>query len=294
MLSGLGLLLTPAAARAAWRDPGPQAARGVVANPMGVTQASFRRRFRQGMKVAEFPGFLREKVGIPRVCWSGELLGPLQGDAVRSLRASSDAAGLRSLLLDPGTGPGLATLDAGARKAVLERLKPWLERAATLGCIGVSLDLRGEGSYDEQYPRALEGLVAAMPVLKASGLQGVIQSLGGMTSQGNFVAALLNKIGDPAIRAEPSFNSWHVTPSEDFSRATGLRLLSPLAACVLADYTRFDDKGDSMHFPTQLCMRVVRSTDFRGPVVVHYDGLDDELEGVLKAKAVLMRNEVQP
>jgi len=76
--------------------------------------------------------------------------------------------------------------------------------------------------------------------------------------------------------------------------STGLRLLAPLAACVLADYAAFDDKGDSPRFPTEYCMRVVRQTDFRGPVMIQFNGPGDELEGVLKAKAVLSRFKVEP
>lgn len=299
LLSGLGLLVAPAAAQTIPARPkGDEAAerkrRQVSPNPMGVTQASFRRLLGQGMKVEAFAAFLREKVGIPRVSWSASLLAGVRGDALKTLRATNDAAGIRSVLLDPEVGPGLASSDAAARAGAVERLKPWLDRAVGLGCIGVSIDLRGEGTYDEQYARALEGLGAVLPVLKAAGQQGVIQSLGGMTSQGNFVAALLNKLGDAGIRAEPTFNSWHVSPNEDFARLTGLKLLAPMAACVLADYTKFDDKGESVHFPTPYCMRAVRSTDFRGPVIIHFNGQGDELEGVLQAKALLMKNQVQP
>lgn len=300
LLSGFGLLLSPVAvaqvvpARPKGEDAAERKRRQAAPNPMGVTQASFRRVFREGMKPEAFAGFLREKVGISRVSWSASLLGSVQGDGWKSLRASNDAAGIRSVVLDPEVGPGLASLAGASRTAVLDKLKPWIDRAVTLGCVGVSLDLRGDGTYDEQYPRALEGLTAVMPLLKAAGQQGVVRSLGGMTSQGNFVAALLNKLGDATIRAEPTFNSWHINPSEDFARLTGLKLLAPMAACVLADYTDFDDKGESVHFPTPFCMRAVRATDFRGPVVIHFNGLGDELGGVLKAKAILMKNQVQP
>jgi hypothetical protein len=300
LLAAAGLMLSSAAtgqvipARPKGDEAAERKRRQVAPNPMAVTQASFRGLFRQGLKVDAFAAFLREKAGIPRVSWTASLLEGVQGDALKSLRAVNDAAGIRSVLLDPEMGPGLASADAAARAAAIERLKPWLERAVGLGCVGVSIDLRGEGTYDDQYPRALEGLQAIMPLLKSAGQQGVIQSLGGMTSQGNFVAALLNKLGDATIRAEPTFNSWHVSPNEDFARLTGLKLLAPMAACVLADYTKFDDKGESVHFPTPYCMRAVRATDFRGPVVIHFNGQGDELEGVLKAKALLMRNQVQP
>lgn len=263
-------------------------------NPMGVTQASFRRLFEQGLKTEGFADFLREKVGISRVTWSASLLAGVEGEAMKSLRAVNDAAGIRSVLLDPEIGPGLASADVAVRSAAVERLKPWLDRAVGMGCIGVSLDLRGEGTYEAQYARVLDAFGVVIPVLRAAGQQGVIQSLGGMTSQGNFVAAILNKVGDPVLRAEPTFNSWHVSPNEDFARLTGLKLLAPMAACVLADYTKFDDKGESVHFPTPYCMRAVRGTDFRGPVMIHFNGQGDELEGVLKAKAVLARNQVQP
>ena len=38
-------------------------------NPMGVTQASFRRAFAGGLTPAAFPAMVQQKVGVTRVSW---------------------------------------------------------------------------------------------------------------------------------------------------------------------------------------------------------------------------------
>ncbi|MEY2825516.1 MAG: hypothetical protein RLZ64_2054, partial [Pseudomonadota bacterium] len=42
---------------------------------------------------------------------------------------------------------------------------------------GLSIDLRGEGDYDTQFKRALDGVRAAAPMFKAAGLQAVVYGL---------------------------------------------------------------------------------------------------------------------
>jgi hypothetical protein len=265
-----------------------------AANPMGVSQMSFRRLCGEGLTAERLPDLVRSKVGVGRLNWIAGLMGELTVDRVRSIRAACDAAQVRGVLLDPELGPGLAAVDAAGRSAWIERLKPWMERAAALGCVGVGLDIRGTGTWEEQSARVGEGLQSLVPVLKGAGVQGVVRLLGGMSSQGNFVAAAMNRLGDPVVRVEPAWDGWRVDAREEFHRMTGLRLLAPFAACVLADYAAFDDKGDSARFPTEYCMRVIRQTDFRGPVMIQFNGPGDELEGVLKAKAVLSRFKVEP
>jgi hypothetical protein len=265
-----------------------------AANPMGISQMSFRRLCSGGLAAERLPEMVRSKVGVGRLNWSAGLMGELTMDRVHAIRGACDGERVRGVLLDPELGPGLAAEDVAGRSAWIERLKPWLERAAALGCVGVGLDIRGAGSWEEQSARVGQGLEAVVPVLKAAGVQGVIRLLGGMSSQGNFVAAAMNRLGDPVVRVEPAFDGWRVDAREEFHRMTGLRLLAPFAACVLADYAAFNDKGDSATFPTEYCMRVVRQTDFRGPVMIQFNGPGDELEGVLKAKAILSRFKVEP
>lgn len=263
-------------------------------NPLGVTQQSFRRRFAAGMKVTDFPKFARHEVGVPLVSWCGSLLGDAGAKPMAALRAAADDAGVRSVLVDPCIGPGLASSGGEARVAALEKLKPWLEVTRTLSGVGVYLDLRGEGDMDAQRASALEGLKLALPVLKASGLQGVVQCLGGYTSHGQFLAALMQGVNDTAIRLEPTFDSWRVSPTEEYHRIRGTELLMPYAACVLADCAAFKPDGEPENVPTRYLVQRIRAGGFRGPVMMQFKGEGDELEGTLKIKKLLMRYPFRP
>ncbi len=264
-------------------------------NPLGVTQASFRRRFEAGMKVTAFPALAKRQIGVSRVSWSGDLLGGSSRETLGSVRAACDDANVRSVLLDPVVGVGLSASDASIRQATIERLKPWLDGARQLSCIGVSLDVRGEGTFDEQFSRSLDGLQAVIPMLKAAGLQGVIKCLGGVSSNGQFLAGLMNQLKDATIRLEPTFDSWRVSDTEEYHRIRGLELLMPFAACVLADYLALNASGtDSATFPTSYCAQRVRDDGFRGPVMMQYKGEGDELEGTLKIKKILSRYKFRP
>jgi len=287
---------TPPAAKPveAPEDIGARKQRLAAPNPMGVTQASFRRAFEAGMKPAAFPAMVQQKVGVSRVSWCASLLGAASSEALAPVRAASDDVGLKSVLLDPEVGPGLASPDAGARKAAMERLKPWIEGARKLSCIGVSLDLRGEGDYDAQLPLAVAGVRECMPLLNDAGLQGVVKCLGGLTSNGQFLAALMNQLQDAMIRLEPTFDSWRVSENEEYHRNRGLELVMPYAACVLADYTAFKPDGESTRFPTSYCVQRVREGGFRGPVMMQFKGDGDELAGVLQIKKLLSRFPIRP
>jgi hypothetical protein len=263
-------------------------------NPLGVTQRGFQRRFQSDMKVVDFPKFVKSQVGVSLVSWSGPLLGDTGAQAMAALRAAMDDAGVRSVLVDPGIGPGLASGDGVARAAAVEKLKPWFEVTRKLSGTGVSLDLRGEGDMEVQRTNALEGLRLALPALKAAGLQGVVQCLGGFTSHGQFLASLMQAVNDPAIRLEPTFDTWRVSPTEEYHRIRGTELLMPYAACVLADYAEFKPDGEPVNVPTRYLVQRIRAGGFRGPAMMQFKGEGDELEGTLKIKKLLMRYPFRP
>ncbi|MFZ4722642.1 MAG: TIM barrel protein [Phycisphaerales bacterium] len=263
-------------------------------NPMGVTQQSFQRKFGEGLKVVDFPTFVKTQVGVSLVSWSGPLMGETGAQSIAALRAAMDDAGVRSVLVDPALGAGLASADGVARASVVERLKPWLDVTRRLSGTGVSLDLRGEGDMEAQRANALEGLKLALPVLKAAGLQGVIKCLGGFTSHGQFLASLMQTIQDPTIRLEPTFDSWRVSPTEEYHRVRGIELLMPFAACVLADCGEFKPDGEPVNVPTRYLVQRIRAGGFRGPAMMQFKGAGDELEGTLKIKKLLMRYPFRP
>ena len=276
------------------QELGKRKALQAAANQLGVTQASFERRFAAGLKPTGFAKLVRGSLGVGLVSWSGPLMGATDAAAIKALRAANDENSVRTLLVDPAIGPGLASPDAAARAAAIEKLKPWFEVVRGLGGIGVSLDLRGEGDFDTQLARSLEGARALLPALRQAGLQGVVKCLGGYTSDGQFLAALMNQLNDPAVRLEPTFDSWKVSEGETYHRVRGIELLMPFAACVLADYTEFKPDGDSTVIPTRMMVMRVRNGGFRGPVMMQFKGPGDELEGTLKIKKLLTRYPFQP
>ena len=259
-------------------------------NALAVAQASFHRMFKDGtLTLEKFPQLVKLQCGLTRVQWSGRLLPGITKASAKTLRGACDAQGVRSLLLDPSIGIGLASADAGVSGAAVEKLKPWCDIAIELACTGLAIDLRGEGTYEEQLPRAVAGADLAFKVATAVGLPLVAQSLGGFTSNGTFMAALMEQLKNPAIRLEPAFDAWKISEQETYNRGRGMDLLLPYAASILADYTDFAPDGDSVNFKSDYLMRQIRATTFRGPVTILYKGPGDELAGVLKAKTILMK-----
>ena len=259
-------------------------------NALAVAQASFHRMFKDGsLTLDTFPHWVKMQCGLTRVQWSGGLLPAITQASAKTLRSACDAQGVRSLLIDPSIGIGLASADATVSGAAVEKLKPWCDIAIELACTGLAIDLRGEGTYQEQLPRAVAGANLAFKVAAAVGLPLVAQSLGGFTSNATFMAALMEQLKNPGIRLEPTFDSWKVSEQETYNRARGMGLMLPYAASILADYTDFATDGDSVNFKSDYLMRQIRATTFRGPVTILYKGPGDELAGVLKAKSILIK-----
>ncbi|MCE9620263.1 MAG: TIM barrel protein [Planctomycetes bacterium] len=283
---------TPAPNTQAPLSPEKAAARQAQAalNPLAVSQASFHRLFKNGtVTVESFPEFVTSKCGLTRVQWSAPLLPGITEASAKTLRAACDARQVRSTLLDPAIGPGLASADESARSAAIEKLKPWCAIASALSCTGLAIDLRGEGTYEEQLPRAVAGANLAFKMASEAGLPLVAQCSGGLTSNGTFMAALMEQLKNPAIRLEPTFDSWKVSDKDTYNRSRGLEMLIPYAASVLADYLAFLPTGESTTFKTDYLMSTVRKSTFRGPVTILYKGPADEVESVLKAKKILTK-----
>ena len=262
----------------------------LILNPLAVAQASFHRMFKSGeLTLEKFPQFVTSTCGLTRVQWSARLLPGMTPESAKALRATCDNQGLRSLLLDPAIGIGLTSSDAAVSRAAVEKLKPWCAIATTLSCTGLAIDLRGSGTYEEQLPRAIDGANLAFKLANEAGLPLVVQSLGGMTSNATFMAALMMQLKNAAIRLEPTFDSWQVSDTDTYNRTRGFEMLIPYAATVLADYLAFAANGDSVNFKTDFLMSAVRKSTFRGPVTILYKGPANEVDGVLQAKKVLIK-----
>lgn len=93
-----------------------------------------------------------------------------------------------------------------------------------------------------------------------AGLQLVAQSLGGMTSNATFMAALMQQLKNPAIRLEPTFDSWQVDGKDSYNRTRGLAMLIPYAASILADYMAFCQVVNPRRSrPTTSCAKFARA-----------------------------------
>jgi sugar phosphate isomerase/epimerase len=109
----------------------------------------------------EFPTMAGE-LGFEGVDYSGILLGEHHANAksLAELNRRASDAGVKNVLILIDLHDALGAKDAAVAAGECKKYKPWLEAAATLGCIGVRVNPISDASLpaDEQANLLADGL----------------------------------------------------------------------------------------------------------------------------------------
>ncbi len=235
----------------------------------------------------DFAKVTREVYGIDAVeFWSA----PFQGRVTRSeyltaLNKRSADLGVRNLLILVDGEGDLGNPDARQRSQVVDNHKKWLTGAAALGCHSIRVNARSEGAYDEQLRLAADGLRRLSEEAASYALNVIVENHGGFSSNGKWLAAVMEEVHMPNCGTLPDFGNFH-----DYDRYLGVQETMPYAKAISAKSHDFDEAGNEIHTDYLKMMRIVLTADYHGYVGIEYEGNGhSEREGILLTKALLER-----
>ena len=141
----------------------------------------------------------------------------------------------------------LGDADNAKRQKAVENHYKWVEAAKFLGCHSIRVNAESSGSYDEQLERAADGLRRLSEFGKQHGLNVIVENHGGLSSNGQWLSAVMRKVNMPNCGTLPDFGNFDLGGGKEYDRYKGVRELMPFAKGVSAKSHDFDAGGNETH-----------------------------------------------
>ena len=206
------------------------------------------------------------------------------------LKKRADGEGVKMLLIMCDGEGALGDADEAKRQTAVENHFKWVEAAKFLGCHSIRVNAQSSGSYDEQVDRAADGLRKLTEFGVKHDISVIVENHGGLSSNGEWLAKVMKKVGLPRCGTLPDFGNFRVSKDEMYDRYKGVTELMPFAKAVSAKSHDFNDAGDETNTDYSKMMKIVLAAGYHGYVGIEYEGGKlSEPEGIRATKKLLER-----
>ena len=200
---------------------------------------------------------------------------------LKEMKTRADDLSVRSLLIMCDNEGNLGDPDDSKRKTAVENHYKWAEAAKFLGCHSIRVNARSEGSYDEQIELAADGLRRLAEFGDSMGINTIVENHGGLSSNGKWLSAVMEKVDHPRIGTLPDFGNFRLDGEEWYDRYQGVRELMPYAKAVSAKSHEFDSDGNEINTDYYKMMKIVLDASYNSHVGIEYEGTaHSEMEGI--------------
>ncbi|MSU25161.1 MAG: sugar phosphate isomerase/epimerase [Opitutus sp.] len=230
---------------------------------------------RDGLEFARLAG----ELGFEGLDYSGILLGENHADPkyLAELNRRAADAGVRNVIILVDLNVPLGALDEAARRKAVDKFRPWLTAAATLGCTGIRVNARGEAALPagEQARLVADGVARLLELSTPLNLDVLIENHGeGLACDGAWIASVVKRVNHPRCGTLPDFGNFQKNRArgEFHDRYAGVAAMLPFAKCVCAKAHDFDANGDECYTDYARMLRLVADSGYRGWLEVEYEG----------------------
>jgi sugar phosphate isomerase/epimerase len=243
----------------------------------------------------DFPRLSKEEFGIDAIEYVNQFFMDKAKDRkyLAELKQRCDDLGVKSLIIMCDREGALGDPDDAKRRQAVENHHKWVDAAKFLGCHSIRVNAQSRGSYEEQMKLAADGLRRLSEYAKPMGLNVIVENHGGLSSNGQWLAATIEKTGMDNCGTLPDFGNFYISRGKNpemYDRYKGVDELMPYAKAVSAKAHDFDERGNEIHTDYEKMMEIVLSHGYHGYVGIEYEGRKlPEYEGIKKTKALLER-----
>jgi sugar phosphate isomerase/epimerase len=233
----------------------------------------------------DFPKTAKEDYGIEAVELVNQFFKDKGQDQkyLGEFKKRADDLGVKILLIMCDGEGALGDSDEGKRKQAVENHHKWAEAAKFFGCHSLRVNAQSTGSYDEQKERAADGLGQLSEFGARLGLNVIVENHGGLSSNGEWLAAVIKKVNLPNCGTLPDFGNF-----TDYDRYKGVAEMMPFAKGVSAKSHDFDEQGNCVETDYRRMMKIVLDAGYHGHLGIEYEGSKlGEPEGIRATKRLL-------
>ena len=221
---------------------------------------------------------------------------------LKEMKQRADDLGIESLLIMCDNEGSLGDPDPAARTKAVENHYKWAEAAKFLGCHSIRVnaylteslhgtlpaDYSKTGSYENQINLVADGLRRLTEYGDTLGINTIVENHGGLSSNGKWLAAVMEKVDHPRVGTLPDFGNFRIQGEEWYDRYKGVEELMPYAKAVSAKSNDFDSQGNEINTDYYKMMNIVLDAGYNGYVGIEYEGSKlDEMAGIQATKDLL-------
>jgi len=263
---------------------------------ISLAQWSLHRAFFGQGKVAkldplQFAAISKKEYGIEAVEYVNQFYKAKKKDDayLKDLKKVADDNGVTSVLIMCDGEGALGDADEKKRATAVSNHHRWVEWAKALGCHSIRVNASSSGTYDEQIGRAADGLAKLTEFAAKMGINVIVENHGGLSSNGEWLVAVMKKVGMKACGTLPDFGNFGLGGGKTYDRYKGVTEMMPFAKGVSAKSHDFDAKGNETHTDYRKMLDiVVKQFKYHGFIGIEYEGgKTSEPDGIKATKKLL-------
>lgn len=260
---------------------------------ISLAEWSLHRGLRDGSRQhLDFASCARQEFGIDAVEYVNQFFMDKATDEkyLGEMKQRAEELGVKSLLIMIDNEGKLGDPDGAARAKAVENHYKWIEAAKFLGCHAIRVNAASEGSYEEQQKLASDGLRRLSEFGAQHGLNVIVENHGGLSSNGKWLAGVIELVDLPNCGTLPDFGNFRVGEGRNYDKYQGVQELMPYAKAVSAKSYDFDEHGNETTIDFERMMKIVLDAGYHGYVGIEYEGRRfPEAEGILATRKLLER-----
>ncbi|MEN9674174.1 MAG: hypothetical protein RIS76_70 [Verrucomicrobiota bacterium] len=250
--------------------------------------------FAKQMTNLDFPRMARQDFGIDGIELVNQFMMQQAKDQayLREFKSRADGEGVRVVLIMCDGEGNLGDPDPAKRRQAVINHHQWADATKYLGghSIRVNAATGNVGSFSEQQDRAAEGLAELSAYCAPLGLNCIVENHGGLSSNGEWLAGVMRKVGKPNCGTLPDFGNFQIRQGEWYDRYRGVTEMMPFAKAVSAKSYDFDAAGNCIETDYTRMMKIVLDAGYHNYVGIEYEGDKlSEPEGIRATKRLLER-----
>ena len=218
---------------------------------------------------------------------------------LKTLKEKSETYKVQNVLIMVDGEGDLATLDDTERGETVENHKKWVDAAKYLGCHSIRVNSHGVGTAEEVADAAVKGLSQLSDYAATQGINVLVENHGGYTSNGQWLADVMKRVGKSNCGTLPDFGNFCQTVGygsindenceDPYDIYKGVSELMPFAKAVSAKTYDFDMNGNQPKIDYVKMLGIVKKAGYKGFIGVEYEGANlEEIEGIIATKKLLL------
>jgi len=257
---------------------------------ISVSERSLRHAIKSGeLEHLDFAKFARQELEINAVDYASSFFREYVADQEFLNKMNRRAAdeGVRHVLLLIEDEGNLMAADESIRQQAIERHRLWIDAAATLGCRGVRVHLKGNNPAPDSFNRAVESIKALAKHGDDRKIHLLIGNEEGIARDPAWLRKLVSAVDSQRLGAFPYFlGKPSVAAPQDPYKI--ISALMPIARGVCATSRDFDENGLEKNIDFPRVLDLVTKSGYRGYISAEYQIPESEItkEEELQATAV--------